>query len=153
MPALELRVPPPIVALVFGLAMWLAAGVGPSLALPLAARVTAFAVVALVGGAVAFAGSLEFRRARTTVNPLAPQNATVLVTTGIYRYTRNPMYLGLALVVLGWAAFLASAVALLGPIAFVSYISRFQITPEERVLSVKFGDAYAAFTSRVRRWF
>lgn len=152
MRSLELKIPPPAVALLIGVAMGLGAGLGPVLDAPLALRVTALVVLALVGGGLALAGDLAFKRARTTINPLKPQNATALVTGGIYRYTRNPMYAGLALVVLGWAAFLGSAVALLGPVAFVAYITRFQIAPEERVLSAKFGAAYRAYTVRVRRW-
>jgi len=71
---------------------------------------------------------------------------------GIYRFTRNPMYVGLALVLLGWAALLSSPWALLGPLVFVLYINRFQIAPEERVLSAKFGAAYTEYIARVRRW-
>jgi protein-S-isoprenylcysteine O-methyltransferase Ste14 len=62
------------------------------------------------------------------------------------------MYVGLTLVVLGWAAFLCSFLALTGPVAFVLYISRFQIAPEERVLISKFGVAYEEYKSQVRRW-
>ena len=109
-------------------------------------------MLALAGGAIALAGSLEFKRARTTVNPFKPESSTALVTSGIYRFTRNPMYVGLALLLLGWSAFLCSAWALFGPVIFVLYINRFQITPEERVLSAKFGAAYAEYTTRVRRW-
>lgn len=152
MRALELKVPPPVVALAFGAAMWFAAGIGPVLDAPFALRVGAFVVIALCGGGVALAGDIEFRRARTTINPLRPEKASALVTSGIYRYTRNPMYVGLTLVVVGWAAFLASAVAMLGIAGFMLYIGRFQIAPEERILSAKFGTAYAAYTARVGRW-
>jgi len=152
MRVLELKIPPPGVALLIGAAMWFGSEFGPSLQLPFAVRVSAFAAVALAGGMVALAGDLEFKRAKTTINPFKPQNASTLVTTGVYRHTRNPMYVGLSLVVLGWAAFLCSAVALVGPVAFVLYISRFQIAPEERVLSSKFGAAYEEYTARVRRW-
>ncbi len=132
--------------------MWFAARRGVSLDLPVSSRAVAFAIIALVGGATALAGDLEFRRARTTINPFKPEKSTALVTTGIYRLTRNPMYVGLTLVLVGWAAFLCSAWTLLGPVAFVLYINRFQIAPEERVLSSKFQDAYTEYTSRVRRW-
>lgn len=152
MHALELKVPPPVVALVIGAAMWFASRYGPALVLSLSARTAAFVVLALAGGATALAGDLELRRARTTMNPFRPQNSTALVTSGIYNVTRNPMYVGLTLVVLGWAAFLCSAAALLGPVAFVLYITRFQIAPEERVLAAKFAEAYAEYTARVRRW-
>jgi len=131
--------------------MWFA-GQRVSLELPFVVRIVAFIVIALAGGAMAIAGNREFKRARTTISPLKPENSTALVTSGIYRFTRNPMYVGLTLLVLGWAAFLCSAWALLGPVVFVLYISRFQIAPEERVLSAKFGTAYADYALRVRRW-
>ena len=152
MSALELKIPPPVVALLIGAAMWFAARRGVVLDVPLVVRTVAFIVLALAGGATAIAGNLEFRRAKTTVNPFKPQNATALVTSGVYLFTRNPMYLGLTLLILGWAAFLCSAWALAGPVVFVLYIRRFQIEPEEKILSAKFGAAYAEYVSRVRRW-
>ena len=75
-----------------------------------------------------------------------------MVTNGIYGFTRNPMYLGLALILLGLAVFLASPWALLGPVGFVAFITRFQIRPEERALQARFGAAYTAYCARVRRW-
>ena len=152
MRALELKIPPPVVALIAGVAMWFVARHGVSLDVPLAARVGAFAIIALAGGAIALAGDLAFKRAKTTINPLKPGKSTTLVTTGIYRRTRNPMYAGMALILVGWAAFLCSIGTLFGPVAFVLYINRFQIVPEERALSSKFGRAYTAYASRVGRW-
>ena len=76
----------------------------------------------------------------------------MLVTYGIYRITRNPMYVGLMLVLLGWAAFLASPVSLAGPVAFIAYITRFQIKLEERILLGKFGSEYKSYMLSVRRW-
>jgi protein-S-isoprenylcysteine O-methyltransferase Ste14 len=152
MSALELKIPPPVVALLIGAAMWFASRFGPVLELPLPVRTAALVVFGLLGGATAFAGNMAFRRAKTTVNPFRPQNATALVTSGIYRFTRNPMYLGLTLLLLGWALFLCSAWALAGPVLFVLYVGRFQIKPEEKILSAKFGAAYSEYVSRVRRW-
>jgi protein-S-isoprenylcysteine O-methyltransferase Ste14 len=151
-PSLELKIPPPAVAVLVGVAMWFASRSGPSVELPLLVRSIASVAFALAGGATALAGDLAFKRARTTINPFKPQNTSSLVTSGIYRLTRNPMYLGLLMVVLGWATFLCSAFALLGPVAFVAYITRFQIVPEERVLSAKFGSGYSEYLARVRRW-
>ncbi|HEV8366930.1 MAG TPA: isoprenylcysteine carboxylmethyltransferase family protein, partial [Pyrinomonadaceae bacterium] len=74
------------------------------------------------------------------------------VSTGVYRFTRNPMYLGLLLTLLGWAAFLSNPASLLFVPIFVLYINRFQIKPEEQVLSSLFGAEYMAYKSRVRRW-
>ena len=149
---LELKIPPPVVAVLVGTGMWFASPYPVPPEFPFLLRLVAFIVIALAGGGIALAGDLAFKRASTTINPFRPQNTTALVTTGVYRRTRNPMYVGLTLVLLGWAAFLVSAWALLGPVVFVLYITRFQIAPEERVLSAKFGAEYAAYRSRVRRW-
>ena len=97
------------------------------------------------GGCISLAGIVSFRRAKTTVNPLKPESTASLVTAGIDRFTRNPMYLGLLFVLLAWAVFLSSAWALVGPIAFVLYINRFQIVPEERVMATMFGVSYSEY--------
>ena len=98
------------------------------------------------------AGIASFRQAQTTVNPLKPDTATALVTSGVYGYTRNPMYLGMLAVLLAWAVFLASPAALAGVLGFWWYIGRFQIRPEERALAALFGSSFSDYTSRVRRW-
>src|SRR5664279_3386787 len=95
--------------------------------------------IAAVGAAFSVGGVIAFRRAKTTVNPMKPEAASSLVSSGVYRATRNPMYVGLLLVLVAWAVFLSSFLALLGPLAFIACIGRFQITPEERVLSALFG--------------
>ena len=120
--------------------------------IPATAKAAAAIVIALIGAAIDLAGLIAFRRAKTTINPLKPQNSSSLVTGGIYRYTRNPMYLGMLAFLLAWSAYLAQPLALLGPLAFVLYINRFQIIPEERVLAGLFGEEFTAYTNRVRRW-
>jgi protein-S-isoprenylcysteine O-methyltransferase Ste14 len=150
--SLETRIPPPIVAALICAAMWWLSPASPMLHVPASVRVVAALAIALVGGMVAMGAGIRFRRANTTVNPLKPQAASALVTTGIYRYTRNPMYLGLLFLLVAWAALLSSPFALLGPVAFVAFIGRFQIVPEERALSALFGAEYATYQSRVRRW-
>ncbi|MEA5126265.1 methyltransferase family protein [Xanthomonas floridensis] len=93
-----------------------------------------------------------FRRAGTTVNPLHPARTTQLVTHGIYRYTRNPMYLGHALLLLAWACYLQHALALMAVPLYVSYVSRFQIRPEERALAGRFTETYASYCWQTRSW-
>lgn len=149
---LELRVPPLAVLLVAGVAMGLIAlGTAP-LAWPRGIRTGVAIAVAGIGILVAISGVVAFRRARTTVNPMRPDGASSLVASGIYRWTRNPMYLGMLLVLVGWAAYLARPWALLLLPAFVLYMNRFQIGPEERVLEGIFGAEFEAYRSRVRRW-
>jgi protein-S-isoprenylcysteine O-methyltransferase Ste14 len=149
---LDHKIPPPVVGLLLAAAMWFAASAGPVLPLPALAR--HLATIALVGIGLAFdlAGLLAFRARRTTVNPLAPQRTSALVTGGVYRITRNPMYVGMACLLLAWAVYLGALPAFAGPVLFVLFITRFQIRPEERVLQTLFGAEYFAYCSRVRRW-
>lgn len=149
---LELKIPPPAVALLIAVAMWGLARFAPLLDMSAIVRVAAAATFALAGAGLDIAGIVSFRHARTTINPLSPEATSSLVCSGIYRVTRNPMYLGLLLILVAWAIFLSCAWAVSGPAAFVLYINRFQISPEERLLAGKFGTEYAAYTARVRRW-
>jgi protein-S-isoprenylcysteine O-methyltransferase Ste14 len=157
MKSLELRVPPVVVALVIAAGMWLARLLAPKLALglslPLLPPSATIAAMAFAGIAIALAGVVEFRRAHTTVDPTNPGKSTAVVSTGIYRRTRNPMYLGFLLLLVAWAVWLANAIAYAGPIVFWLYMNRFQIAPEERILRERFGAPYEAYLQSVRRWF
>lgn len=151
-PVLELKVPPAVVgALAAGL-MWLAAHGAPALAFQFPWRDWIAAGLVLLGSIIAVSGIVSFRRARTTVNPTRPATASSLVVSGIYRFTRNPMYLGFALVLLALAVHMANALALALVPCFVLYLDRFQIRAEERALASLFPREFAAYTSRVRRW-
>ena len=152
MSALELRIPPPVVALVLAILMWLTSGLAGLVQVSYAARVLCALALLFIGQGISIAGMVAFRRAKTTVNPIKASSASSLVTRGVYGFTRNPMYLGLLLTLAAWAVFLASPFAVLWIAVYVAYITRFQITPEERVLSGLFGEAYEAYKERVRRW-
>ena len=156
MNTLELKIPPPVVALCLALLMWLVASyalpVAPSFDLPLGLRASLAVTLAFIGQGISIAGIVSFRRARTTINPLKPAAASALVRSGIFRFTRNPMYLGLLLTLVGWAAWLWNPAALLFLPVFVLYIDRFQIGPEERALATLFGAEYAAYKGSVRKW-
>jgi len=152
MRSLELKLPPPVVAAAVAAAMAAAAYVLPAADLALPQRAKLAALLAAAGVLVAAAGVLGFHRHRTTVNPHTPERSTALVTSGIYRYTRNPMYLGLLLVLVGWAAWLANAASLPLLPVFVLYLNRYQIAPEERVLGERFGPAFSDYRAAVRRW-
>jgi len=132
--------------------MWAVAHLPPPMPVPRLFRLLVAVLLFAVGVAVALGGVASFRRARTTVNPLKPETTAALVATGVYSFTRNPMYLGMVLVLLAWAVFLASVLSLAGPARFALYITRFQIVPEERVLADLFGESFAAYKRRVRRW-
>ena len=149
---LELKVPPPVVGLFTAVIMWLTAKKVPALELALPQRKGLFLGLLAAGVCVSVLGVASFRRARTTVNPLKPEKSSCLVVSGIYRHTRNPMYLGLLLLLLGWAVFLANIVAFIFLPAFIVYLNRFQIRPEEKALALVFGQDFAAYRSKVRRW-
>lgn len=152
MNTLDLRVPPVAVAAVAAALMWGVARRTPRLAVAVPGRVGIAVALASAGAGVALAGVVGFRRARTTVNPVRPGEASALVTSGVYRASRNPMYVGFGLALLGWATALAHPLALLGAPAFGVYLTRFQIVPEERALRAEFGPAFEAYARRVRRW-
>lgn len=152
MNALDAKIPPPAVAAAIALSMWGLARYAPAFEIAGALRLGAAAALLLLGLGFSAAGLLAFKRARTTVNPTAPEKATTLVDFGVYRITRNPMYVGLSCVLVAWAVFLSCAWALLGPLALVLYIGRFQIRPEERALATLFGSDYSAYRQKVRRW-
>lgn len=152
--SLELKIPPVAVVLVAAglmlLMRWLTSTL--SLSLDLDLRMWAALPVLLAGVAIAVAGVVQFRRAHTTVNPMTPERSSTLVANGIYRYTRNPMYVGMLLSLLAFAIVLANPASLLILPAFVVYMNRFQIMPEERELARRFGAEFQSFKARVRRW-
>jgi protein-S-isoprenylcysteine O-methyltransferase Ste14 len=148
---LDNRFPPPLLMLLTAGLMWLCEAWPPML--PGGAGRTVLAVaLATAGLIVTGLGVTRFRAADTTIDPTHPERAAHLVVGGIYRLTRNPMYLGFATMLSAWALQLGSVWTLAGPLLFVLYIDRFQIRPEERALQARFGEAFAAYTGRVRRW-
>src|SRR2546423_13221222 len=111
MQPLKLKIPPPVVALLMAGLMWLVAHAAPRFVIVFPARRAIAGCLALAGLATAITGVVSFRLAGTTLNPVRPEKASALVTSRIYRMTRNPMYLGLLLVLLAWAVFLANILA------------------------------------------
>ncbi|MCH7743825.1 MAG: isoprenylcysteine carboxylmethyltransferase family protein [Proteobacteria bacterium] len=148
------RIPPPIVAIVTAFLMWMISILVPVglFDLPIGMQVWLSAIIALVGMAIMFIGVFSFRKSGTTINPRKPEQASNLVLTGIYRKTRNPMYLGMLLLLSAWTIFLSSAIAFMGLPVFVLFMNRFQILPEERALEKLFGREFGDYLLRVRRW-
>lgn len=149
---LDNRVPPPLVALLCLLAMLGLATIRPEYGFVLAGQNVMTGLLAVAGLGVIAAGVLAFRKQGTTVDPLHPERATTLVAEGIYTYTRNPMYLGMTLFLLAAAVWTGQPPALAGPAAFVWWITRYQIEPEERALASAFGQSFADYCGQVRRW-
>jgi protein-S-isoprenylcysteine O-methyltransferase Ste14 len=150
--SLELKLPPLALGVIVAALMWCASSAMPAFNFTFPARALSSVSLALIGAATCLSGIVSFRRARTTVNPMKPDSTSSLVVSGIYKYSRNPMYLGFLLILLGWAAFLSNFAALILLPAFVLYMNRFQIGPEERALGSLFAHEYPAYRARVRRW-
>jgi protein-S-isoprenylcysteine O-methyltransferase Ste14 len=152
MQSLELKIPPPVIAALVAIAMWGISLTTPLFEISMIYRRPVAIGIALAGMAFNVTSIISFRQAQTTINPMKPESASFLVSSGIYRITRNPMYVGVLFLLMAWSAFLSSPWTLLGPLAFFLYISRFQIAPEEMALSRLFGTDYAAYKTMVRRW-
>ena len=152
MSKLELKIPPIGVFLLFAAALWLTAASTAGHAFNDTFRFT-FAALATAASAVfGIGGLLTFRKARTTVNPFTPDDSSELVTGGVYRFSRNPMYLALLLLLLALGLLLSNLYSLALALLFVPYMNRFQIRPEERAMEKVFGEAFECYRKKVRRW-
>ena len=146
------RIPPVVQVLLCGVLGWGLSTLAPSPQMGgpwflfLAAILFGSGFVLLVFAVGAFA------REKTTVNPLAPESAETLVTSGLFRFSRNPMYLGFLIMLSAWTIYLSATVNVLFLPLFVVYMNRFQIAPEERFMMQKFGADYEKYMSEVRRW-
>jgi protein-S-isoprenylcysteine O-methyltransferase Ste14 len=104
------------------------------------------------GMLVAFAGIWKFRKAKTTIDPTKPEKASYLVSGGIYRVTRNPMYLGMQLIIIAAIFKFGNYYGFIALPFFILYITQFQIKPEERIIERIFGEEYVLYKKKVRRW-
>ena len=152
MATVELKVPPVALVLLFAASMWLTVLITPEVHLRLPFPRVIAGCFALAGLAISGFGLRAVSRAQTTVNPTRPDLSSSLVVSGIYRHTRNPMYLGFLLILFGWAFWLEHVLAFAFLPAFVAYMNLFQIKPEERALASIFGDNFKKYCSQVRRW-
>lgn len=113
---------------------------------------TLASIFALASMSLGISAVVSFKKSETTVDPSHPEDASHLVTYGVYRLTRNPMYLALAIMLIAWGFYLGNFYSLIAVLAFILYITKFQIKPEEKVLAAKFGEDYQRYRLRVRRW-
>lgn len=149
---LELKIPPVVLALISAVFMRLVSAATPHLTFLFPTRTLVTGFMVFCGAGVIILGAISFRRAKTTLNPMNPAAASSLVVGGIYRITRNPMYFGILLMLLAWAVFLANPLSLILIVAFVAYMNRFQIVPEERALDALFQEKFKTYKNKVRRW-
>ena len=156
---LENRIPPPLVLLFSLLLIKGVSMLSTASANTPANTQTEMDYLAWIGGAlavlgicIAVLGVREFRKAQTTVNPLDPSRASNLVTSGVFGLSRNPMYLGMLLVTIGYSVALAKPLSMLVVVMFALYINRWQIIPEERAIRKLFGQEFDDYCAKTRRW-
>ncbi len=149
---LELRIPPVAVFLLVVLLMYALKRLTPEFSLTVPFLEFVVAGLTLLSGYFGIAGIYEFRKVKTTVNPVKPENASSVVNKGVFAYSRNPMYFGLLLLIIALGLWWQHLSVILCGALFVSYMNRYQIKPEEHVLERLFGEEYLKYKNRVRRW-
>ena len=147
-------IPPPLVLLFCGALMWVTQKYFPRLRFDLPYETVLFWVVLVIGFWVLASGVGRIFRNKTAIHPNreALSKATTLVTTGVFRYTRNPIYLGMAVMLVAWLLLLEHWLCAAGPLLFVAFITKYQILPEEEALGKIFGEEYFRYRSETRRW-
>lgn len=150
---MKLKVPPVIVFLVFGALMYVLARFLPVGYFDFFGRTYLMYALLAFAGCIGFISVLQFFKSKTTVDPTNPSKVSKLVTSGIYQYSRNPMYLGLLIILLAWGVWLGNAFNVLLAAGFVGYMNKFQIVPEEETLLKIFAKEYSQYCTLVRRWF
>ena len=152
MAGLKLKIPPVAQGIIALILIWLSNRFWPLYRIEINFKNAVSLGIIWLGIVVGGLGVSAFIRMRTTVDPRYPDKASRLVVIGIYKYSRNPMYLAILLVLIGVAVYLGALSSLLVIFLFIGYINRYQIVPEEQLLLEKFGDGYRQYAQRVRRW-
>ncbi len=149
---INLKIPPVVQGIIAAILTWFCGEFIPLYKINIPYQIVIVSILFFVGGVVALLGVYAFRKMSTTVDPRYPDKASSLVVIGIYKYSRNPMYLGILLVLAGWALFFSAISGFIVPPAFAVFINQFQIKPEEVALKQKFGEDYECYLKGVRRW-
>lgn len=149
---LELKIPPAVITLIITIAMW---WIDQYLVLDWALFEPIWSVSFMfvgIGGLFGVLGLIEFYKSSTSIDPHDPHKASSLVTNGVYSISRNPMYVGLLLILVGYGFYLGNVLVFAMLPLFIGYMNRYQIIPEENIMEENFGEEYQKYKSEVRRW-
>jgi len=149
---MELKIPPPVVALITVALIWLCGTLFQALTFQVPGLKFVALLLTMSGILIEITSVYRFIREKTTINPLNPKKSQSLVTHGFYRFSRNPMYLGMLLLLSAFTLWLANPTGLIPLVGFIGYITQYQIKPEEKILSELFGQHYEDYRSKVSRW-
>ena len=143
-------IPPPIVTLICGLGIYFSRSLFPTY------NHTSIVIISSLflslGTMTLIAAMLSFKKQKTTVNPLQPERASSLVISGVFKYSRNPMYLGLSLILLSAAIQFNFVGGTLIVLMFIAFITKFQIIPEEIAMEKLFGEEFVQYKKKTRKW-
>ena len=145
-----IKIPPPILVLILTSLVYFSSTKLESIYLPY--RQSVSVLILIIGLVVIISPVFDFIKSKTTVNPVKFQNVNRLVTTGIYKYSRNPMYLGMILIIISTTVYYLNFLSVFSPLIFYIWINKFQISREEIFLEGKFGNEYLKYKSKTRRW-
>ncbi len=149
---MKLLIPPPVQAIICAGLMWLIAKQFPQFGFSVALQEPVAILICIFGIAIDLISVGLFAQKKTTVSPFSPNKTANLVTSGLYQFTRNPMYLGMVFILTGLGVWLGNFAAFLMVPCFIGYITKLQIIPEEEILLEKFGEDFGEYMLRVRRW-
>jgi len=149
---LDLKVIPPIQLIICALLMVAFTYYFPILHFSLPIRLTLVLVLIFIASTIGVLALYDFYKHNTTYHPHTPEKTTTVVDSGIYSYSRNPMYLALVLVLISFALYLENSASFTVIPAFIWYITKYQIKPEERILTTLFNDDFQRYCTKVRRW-
>ena len=144
------KIPPPILVLILITSNYFSQNQLETMYLPY--KLSISILILLVGTLILINPVFKFIKSKTTVNPVKFTKVSKLVTTGIFKYSRNPMYLGMIFVIISTSIFYLNYYSILTPFIFYFWINRFQIKREEIFLAKKFGKEYLSYKSKTRRW-
>ena len=145
-----LKIPPPLLVLILVISNYFSSKKIDLIILP-TQNLISF-IILLIGILILITPIFKFIKSKTTIDPIKFKKVTRLITSGIYKYSRNPMYLGLLMIVMSTSIFYLNIFSITTPMLFYFWINRFQIKREEIFLTQKFGKEYLSYKNKTRRW-
>ena len=144
------KIPPPIVTFICGLAIYFSKTFFNQFFSYNSNTISLFLLI--LGLTVFILAVKAFNRKKTTVNPLEPRQASSLVSSGIFKYSRNPMYLGMLIILLSLSSKFNLIGGMIISLFFYIFITKFQIIPEEAAMNELFGNEFIVYSNKTRRW-
>ena len=145
-----LKIPPPILVLILASSNYFSSKKIDLIHLPNQDLISI--LILLIGMLILINPIFKFIKSKTTIDPIKFKKVNKLITSGIYKYSRNPMYLGLLMIVISTSIFYLNIFSITTPLFFYFWINRFQIKREEIFLTEKFGKEYLLYKAKTRRW-